>query len=87
MVALARSVRVEERTYRKLSQSSGRFQSLLGRPVSLDETIWYLLRGAREDRRISELAGSWKMSDVEARSIMKSLGEAWKRWKPAAQSA
>jgi hypothetical protein len=78
---LARSVRVEERTYRKLSQASGRLQAILGRPVSLDEAIWYLLKGTREQGRISDLAGSWDMSESEAREIKRAVREGWKRWK------
>jgi hypothetical protein len=78
---MAKSVRVEERTYRKLSQASGRLQAILGRPISLDEAIWHLLKGAREEGRVSDLAGSWEMSDAEAREVMKALQEGWKRWK------
>jgi len=78
---MARSVRVEERTYRKLTQASGRLQAVLGRSVSLDEAIWYLLNGAREEGRISDLAGSWEMPESEAKEIEKVLREGWKRWK------
>jgi hypothetical protein len=77
---MARSVRVEDKTYRKLSQASGRLQTILGRPVSLDETIWHLLKGAREEGRISDLAGSWDMSESEARETEKVLRQGWKRW-------
>jgi len=30
--------------------------------------------------KISDLAGSWKMSDEEREEFMKSLKEGWKRW-------
>ncbi len=79
---MAKSVRVEERTYRRLSQASGRLQEMLGRPVSLDEAIWYLLKGVREESKISDLSGSWEMSESEAREIERVLQEGWKRWKP-----
>lgn len=42
---------------------------MLGRPVSLDEAIWHLLKGARVESRISDLAGSWEMSESEAREL------------------
>jgi hypothetical protein len=77
---MARSVRVEDRTYRKLSQASGRLQAILGRPVSLDEAIWYLLKGPRQEGRISDLAGSWHMSESEARETEKVLRQGWKHW-------
>jgi hypothetical protein len=79
-IDVARSVRVEERTYRRLSQTSGSLQAILGRPVSLDEAIWHLLKGAREEGRISDLAGSWDMSDSELRETKRVLTEGWKRW-------
>lgn len=78
---MARSVRVEERTYRKLSQASGRLQATLGRRVSLDEAIWVLLKGARVEGKISDLAGSWDMLESEAREVERALREGWKRWK------
>ena len=78
---MAKSVRVKERTYRRLSQASGRLQAMLGRPVSLDEAIWYLLKGVKDEGRISDLAGSWDMPESEAREIERVLREGWKRWK------
>jgi hypothetical protein len=54
---------------------------MLGRPVSLDEAIWYLLREPREDGKITDLAGTWDMSESEAREVEKMLREGWKRWK------
>ena len=74
-------MRVEERTYRKLSQASGRLQAMLGRPVSLDEAIWYLLKEPRGEGKISELAGSWEMSESEVKEFQKVLREGWRRWK------
>lgn len=72
---------MKERTYRRLSQASGRLQAMLGRPVSLDEAIWYLLNGVKEEGRISDLAGSWDMSESEAREIERVLRDGWKCWK------
>jgi hypothetical protein len=54
---------------------------MLGRPVSLDEAIWYLLKGVKEKGRISDLAGSWDMSESEAREIERALREGWNHWK------
>lgn len=78
---MARSVRVEERTYRKLSQTAGKLQSVWGRPVSIDEAISYLLKAPREENKISDLAGSWEISEREAKEIERLLREAWSRSK------
>jgi len=55
---------------------------MLGRPVSLDEAIWYLLNGPKAEGKITDLAGSWEMSESEVRKIERMLREGWKRWKP-----
>lgn len=78
-LGLAKSVRVEERTYRRLSQASGRLQAMLERSVSLDEAIWCPLKGMKEEGRISELSGSWDVSKSEANEIERVLREVWKR--------
>jgi hypothetical protein len=78
---MARSVRVEDKTYRKLSQAAGRLQAAVGRPVSLDDAIWYLLKGPREEGKITDLAGSWEMSDRETRELERAIREGWSRWK------
>jgi hypothetical protein len=36
---------------------------------------------AKKEGRISDLAGSWEMSESEAIEIQKALREGWKRWK------
>lgn len=81
LIGMARSVRVEDRTYRKLAQTAGRLQSVLGHQVSLDDAIWFLLKAPREENRITDLAGSWKMSDEEAKELERELREHWRRWK------
>jgi hypothetical protein len=78
---MARSVRVEESTYRKLSQTAGRLQSIWGRPVSIDEALSYLLKAPREENKISDLAGSWEISETEAKDIERVLRQGWSRWK------
>ncbi|MEM4875680.1 MAG: hypothetical protein QW394_10305, partial [Thermofilaceae archaeon] len=56
----------------------------LKRPVSLDEALKYLLslRKRRGRLKITDLAGSWDMSEEEWVEIKASLERAWKRWVP-----
>ena len=77
---MAKTVRVDEETYRRLCEHAGRLQTVLKRPVSLDETIRYLTGGLKTGNRISDLAGSWRISDQEAEAIKKGLVEGWRRW-------
>ncbi|MBO8182963.1 MAG: hypothetical protein H0Z28_09255 [Archaeoglobus sp.] len=71
-----KSIKLSEETYRKLVEIAGKLQSELKKPVSIEDAIKYLLK-----RRISDLAGSWDVSDEEMRAIKKSLDEGWKAWR------
>ena len=53
----------------------------LKHPVSLDEAMEYLISLRGKGAKITDLAGSWDISDEELAEIKASLTEAWKRWK------
>ena len=71
-----KSIKLTEETYRKLVELAGKLQYQLKRPVSIEEAIKYLMR-----RRISDLAGSWEVTDEEVREIKESLKKGWKTWR------
>ncbi len=71
-----KSMKISEDNYRWLVSVAGDLQSKSGAPVSLDEAIFSLRKG----RSISELAGSWDMSDEEAEKIKRDLKKGWKSW-------
>ncbi len=73
-----KSIKLTEETYRKLVELAGKLQSELKRPVSIEDAIKYLMK-----RRISDLAGSWEISDDEVREIKESLRKGWRTWKSA----
>jgi predicted CopG family antitoxin len=77
---MAKTVRIDEETYRRLCEHAGKLQTVLKRSVSLDETIRYLTGSLKTRNKISDLAGSWDISDQEAEAIKKGLVEGWKRW-------
>ena len=77
---MAKTIRVDEETYRKLVEQAGRLQARFKRPVSLDEAIRYMTEGIRTQNRISDLAGSWEVSDEEVEEIRRALAEGWERW-------
>jgi len=74
---MAISVKISEENYRNLSELSGRLQLMFKKPVSLNEAISFLYK----KRKISDLAGSWKMNEKEAEDFQGSLRKGWKRWK------
>ncbi len=73
------TVKVSEKTYKKLNQAAGKLRSRLGRPVSVDETLDYVMRESKISP--SDFAGAWSMTDKEALEITNDLGRSWMRWK------
>jgi predicted CopG family antitoxin len=71
-----KSIKISEETYKKLVEMAGRLQAELKRSVSIEDAIKYLMR-----RKISDLSGSWDVSDEEAQEIKESLRKGWKAWK------
>jgi len=79
-----KSVKVSRDIYARLCEVAGELQVRLKRPVSFDEAMRYLLSLRERKRRgvvITDLAGSWDMSDEEWAEIKVDLEEAWRRWK------
>lgn len=79
LVVKAKTVKISEQTYTKLCEIAGKLQMKLKRPVSLDEAMEHLLK--KRKKRVSDFAGTWKMSDEEEAEILKNLQESWTRWK------
>ncbi|RLI78829.1 hypothetical protein DRP05_05910 [Archaeoglobales archaeon] len=71
-----KSIKLSEETYKKLVEIAGRLQVELKKPVSIEDAIKYLMK-----RKISDLAGSWEISDEEVYEIKESLKKGWRAWK------
>ncbi len=82
MTAELKAVKISKETYSELSAIAGELQIKKKRPVSMDEAMKYLIRRSRKGKKISDLAGSWIMSDSEAEEIKTSIAKAWETWKP-----
>jgi len=76
-----KTVKISKETYARLSEIAGELQIRLKRPVSLDEAMRYLLSLRGKGVKITDLAGSWNVSDEEVAEIRASLTEAWKKWR------
>lgn len=74
---MSMSIKISEENYRRLAALSGKLREMLHKPVSINDTISFLY----SKRKISDLAGTWKMSDKEVEGFMSDLKEGWKRWK------
>ena len=80
-VSESKSIKVSRETYAELSEIAGELQLKLKRPVSIEEAIKQLTKRRKKGTKISDLAGSWKMSDREAEEIKATIDKAWKNWK------
>lgn len=74
---MALSIKISEGNYKILCELSGKLREKLHKPVSINDAISYLY----SRKKVSDLAGTWKMSDNEAKEFMAGLREGWKRWK------
>ena len=72
----SKSIEISEDTYNKLLEIVNRFQKELKREISIDDAIRFILK-----RKITDLAGSWNISDDEFEEIKNSLDKGWIKWK------
>jgi len=76
-----KTVKISRETYARLSEIAGELQMRLKRPVSLDEAVRHLITLRGKGVRITDLAGSWDVSEDELAEIRASLREAWRKWR------
>ena len=80
------TVKVSDKTYKKLNKLAGKLRTELGRPVSVDEALDFAMKEGHDIRgkRLlpSDFVGSWSsMTDSEEHDIMRGLDDFWKGWK------
>jgi len=76
-----KAIKVSKETYAKLCEIAGELQIKLKRPVSIEEAMKHLIRLRGKGVKITDLAGSWNVTDEEIKEIKASISEAWKKWK------
>jgi predicted CopG family antitoxin len=76
-----KSIKISEETYAELSEIAGELQVKRKRPVSIEEAIKQLTNRRKKGAKISDLAGSWNITDQEAKEIETAISQTWKKWK------
>ena len=71
-----KAIKISEENYKWLCQEAGELQKESGELISIDKVISKL----KHRRSLSDLAGTWKMSDKDTAEIMTELREGWKKW-------
>lgn len=82
MLGEVKAIKVSKETYAKLSEIAGELQVRLRRPVSIEEAMKDLIKRKEKGRKISDLAGSWKITETEFIEIKSSINESWQKWNP-----
>ncbi len=77
-----KAIKISKETYAELSQIAGELQVKLKRPVSIEEAMKHLIKRRTRGSKISDLAGTWNITDKELKQINASISEAWEKWKP-----
>ncbi len=77
-----RAVKLSDENYKWLCEVAGSAQAEEKRMVSIDEAVSKIRK--KLSGKLSDLGGSWKMSDKEAKELMEELRKDWKRWTKSA---
>ena len=76
-----KTIQVNEDVYKRLFKVAERLQTERKHSVSVDEAIKILVDDFGLENKISDLAGTWDISEEEVETIKKSIKEGWRRWK------
>ena len=68
---MAKAIKISDDNYIWLLKLAAELQKQRGRVVSFDETLVEIRKGKK--MKLTRLAGSWKMSDSEAKKLINSL--------------
>lgn len=85
MLGEVKTIKVSKETYAKLNEIAGELQIRLRRSVSIEEAMKDLIKRKEKGRKISDLAGSWNITDAKFKEIETSIEETWKKWNPTEQ--
>lgn len=78
---MERTIKISEESYRKLLAIATELQRRRERKMTFDDAIQDLVGKKVKNKKLSDLAGSWKMSDSEWMKIKDELKRGWKKWK------
>ena len=76
-----KTIHVNEEVYKMLFKVAEQLQTERKHSVSVDEAIKILVDDFRRKNKISDLAGTWDISEEEVETIKKCIKDGWRRWK------
>ena len=79
MSKVEKTIKVDENTYKLLNELVGEMRSEEKRPVSMNEALSRILK-KRKKGNIMDFAGSWEMSEEEAKRVKRDIKRHRKSW-------
>lgn len=78
----SKTIKISKENYLWLLKLAAEIQKDSEKLVSFDSALSNIRNSERKERKkLSDLAGSWKMSDEEAKTFLKDARKGWKKWK------
>ena len=72
-----KAAKLSKETYAELSAIADELQAKLKRPVSIEEAMKHLIRQREKGKKVTDMAGSWDVTDEEAEEIKASISRVW----------
>lgn len=77
-----KAVKLSDENYKWLCEVAGSAQAEEKRMVSIDDAVSKIRK--KLSGKFSDLGGSWRMSDKEAKALLGDLRRDWSRWTKSA---
>ncbi len=76
----SKTVKISSENYKWLAKLAAELQKEKEKPISLDEALTKI-KTEKERKSILSFAGSWKISDKEAKELKGNIEKGWGSWK------
>lgn len=76
-----KTIKVSEENYRWLLHLASELQKKHGRIVSFDVALNEIKGKKMKKKRLRDIVGRWKMSELEAKKMLGDIRGEWKKWK------
>lgn len=79
---ITKTVKLSDENYKWLCEFAGNMQAEEKKMTSIDEAVSEVRK--RLSGKLSDLAGTWQMSDKEVKALTTGLKRGWRRWTKSA---
>ncbi len=74
-----KTIKISKKNYEWLYEEAGKLQAKERKSISIDKTLTYISKKMK--KRLSDITGSWRMTDKEVKTFMEDLEKGWKKWR------